>query len=180
MVGRLAPWKGQDVFLRAFAKAFPNGEATAVIAGSAMFGEDEFAVSVQTLVEGLCVAGRVTLAGFVDDVPALLSDTDVLVHASVLPEPFGQVIIEAMAAGCAVIASDAGGPSEIVTNEIDGLLVRPGDVEALGAALRRLLAGPELRQRLAKAGLERAEDFLPGKVAGQVAELQSRIVSAAG
>jgi glycosyltransferase involved in cell wall biosynthesis len=85
-----------------------------------------------------------------------------------------------MAAGCAVIASDAGGPSEIVTNEIDGLLVPPEDVEALGDAMRRLFSDPELRQRLAKAGLERAEDFLPGKVARQVAEFQSRIVSAAG
>ena len=61
---------------------------------------------------------------------------DMLVHASITPEPYGQVIVEAMHAGLPVIAASGGGPSEIVTDGVDGLLYPPGDVDVLCAALR--------------------------------------------
>ena len=68
--------------------------------------------------------------------------------ARVIPEPFGQVVVEGMAAGVPVIAADAGGPAEIVTDEVDGLLTPPGDVEALAAAMRRVHNDRALRRRL--------------------------------
>ena len=162
VVGRLAPWKGQDVFLRAFAEAFPTpSPVQGELVGAALFGEDDYAAALRLLVDDLGLAGRVELDGFVADVGARLARSDVLVHCSTMPEPFGQVVVEGMAAGLPVVAADAGGPAEVVTHEVDGLLVPPGDVAALAGALRRLDADPALRRRLAAAGLERATDFHP-------------------
>ena len=158
MVGRLAPWKGQDVFLRAFARAFPTGDAHAVVIGAALFGEDDYAAELSELADELGIVPRVEFTGHVDDVGAELRRLDVAVHASVTPEPFGQVVVEAMLSGVPVVASDAGGPAEIVTDGVDGLLAPVGDVGALAERLRRLAgddaSGPDWarRRRRAPAG----------------------------
>ena len=83
---------------------------------------------------------------------------DVIVHASDR-EPFGIVIVEAMALGKPVIAGDAAGPTEIITDGVDGFLSPYGDAAALGCALRRLLDDPALAQRLGAAARLRAQDF---------------------
>ncbi len=168
MVGRLAPWKGQDVFLRAFAAAFDDSSTRARIVGSALFGEEDYAADLRVLADELGIADRVTFVGFTADVEDELAGFDVLVHASVVPEPFGQVIVEGMAAGLAVVASDAGGPREIITDGVDGLLVEPGDPYALGRALRRLADDPALRSRLGAAALTRAADFAPEAISPQL------------
>jgi glycosyltransferase involved in cell wall biosynthesis/GT2 family glycosyltransferase len=159
MVGRLAPWKGQHVFLDAFAAAFADGAEEAVVVGSAMFGEDDYEASLHAQVERLGLDGRVRFAGFIDDVGPELARADCVVHASVIAEPFGQVVVEAMAAGRALIASDLGGPSEVVTDGVDGLLCPPDDPAALADRLRRLDADPELRMALGEAAAQRARDF---------------------
>ena len=63
--------------------------------------------------------------GFREDVWGELRDLDVLVHCSVMPEPFGQVVLEGMAAGVPVVASAAGGPAELVTSGVDGTARKP-------------------------------------------------------
>jgi glycosyltransferase involved in cell wall biosynthesis len=169
MVGRIAPWKGQDVFLRAFAEAFPAPSRTrAVLAGAALFGEEEFAARLDSLARALQIRDRVDFLGQVDDIEGLLADLDVLVHCSVLPEPFGQVIVEAMAAGVPVVAAAAGGPTEIVTDGVDGLLTAPGDAGDLAFALARLDLDPAARRRLAQGGFRRAADFAPELAARSV------------
>jgi glycosyltransferase involved in cell wall biosynthesis/GT2 family glycosyltransferase len=168
MLGRIAPWKGQDVFVRAFAAAFPDGPETATIAGSAMFGEHDFERSLRALVEELGLGTRLSFAGFVEDVSGLLAECDVVVHTSVIPEPFGQVVIEGMAAGLPVIATDAGGPTEIITRNVDGLLVPPGDVDALVTAMQQLAGDESLRGRLGTAGRRRAREYSPERVAREV------------
>jgi glycosyltransferase involved in cell wall biosynthesis len=145
IVGRLSPWKGQDVFLRAFAAAFPDGPERAVVVGAPLFGEDSFATRLHRLAGELGVADRVEFRGFREDVAGELSRLDVLVHASTLPEPFGQVVVEGMAAGLPVVAAAAGGPLEIVTDGVDGVLVPPGDPAALAARLRALAGDPRGR-----------------------------------
>jgi glycosyltransferase involved in cell wall biosynthesis len=82
-----------------------------------------------------------------------------------------------MAAGLPVVATWAGGPAEIITNEIDGLLVPPGDVPALTNALRRLLDDETLRQRLGKAARERAKDFAPAVIGAQVRGLYDQLLA---
>jgi glycosyltransferase involved in cell wall biosynthesis len=175
IVGRLSPWKGQDIFLDAFAKAFPGGEERALIVGSAMFGEDTFERQLRAQADRLGIADRVSFVGFARDVFGLLAEVDVLVHASTVPEPFGQVIIEGMAAGVPVIASAAGGPLEIVTHGVNGVLVAPGDAEALAAWLVQLAASPQLRAELAAQGRVRALDFAPERIAGALAAVYGRV-----
>ncbi len=86
-------------------------------------------------------------------------------HASTIPEPFGQVVVEAMAAGVPVVAADAGGPAEIITDGVDGLLYPMGDARSLAACLVRLAENSEMRRALCEAALLRAENFSPERVA---------------
>jgi glycosyltransferase involved in cell wall biosynthesis len=167
MIGRLAPWKGQDIFLNAFAMAFPHGQHHGVIVGESLFGEDEYGESLITLARELGIDTRVEFRGFRDDVDGELARMDIAVHASILPEPFGRVVVEAMAAAVPVIAANAGGPAEIISAGVDGLLYPPGDIEALADGLRRLAHDPGLRERLRTAGRERARDFAPDRVASE-------------
>ncbi len=181
MVGRLAPWKGQDVFLRSFAEAFgpASGQspARALVVGAALFGEDDYADALRQLVEELGVSAQVVLTGHRDDVAAILADADVLVHASIIPEPFGQVIVEGLLAGLPVVAADAGGPAEILDHERTGLLVPPRDVPRLAEALLRLRHDPVLAARLATAGRSAAEDYRPGPVARQLEAVYHEVVA---
>jgi glycosyltransferase involved in cell wall biosynthesis len=180
IVGRLAPWKGQDVFLKAFARAFGAGQEVAAIIGSAMFGDAEmrYADELQELTASLRIADRVEFRGFRADVWAELDQIDVLVHASVTPEPFGQVIVEAMLAGVPVIATAGGGPSEIVTDGVDGLLYPAGDVDALVAAMRRLRHDPALRASLVDSARIRAAQFSPQAAASSVMALYEQVLAA--
>lgn len=165
VVGRLAEWKGQHVFLEAFAQVFGGGPARARVVGAAMFGEQAYEKRLREQAVSLGIGDQVEFRGFRTDVAAELIEMDVVVHCSVLPEPFGQVVIEAMAVGCAVIASTEGGPGEIVTDGVDGLLVRPRDPAALATALRRLAGDSELRARLGSAGRATARHYRPEQTA---------------
>jgi glycosyltransferase involved in cell wall biosynthesis len=176
MIGRIAPWKGQDVFLRAFAKAFSETEARATLVGSAMFGEDGYETELRDLVQNLGIADRVEFRGFREDVFAELQRVDVLVHASVLPEPFGQVVVEGMAAGLPVVAARAGGPAEILIEGETGLLYSPGDVDELAMILRRLANDRQLRQELGMRGRAAAQMFSPERVAHQILDVYRHTV----
>lgn len=179
MVGRVARWKGQDVFLRAFAAAFPGGDAHATMIGAAVFGGDDlrFARELEALVTELDLGDRLTSLGAREDAERWLAAADVVVHASRSPEPFGQVIVEAMAAGAAVVATAGGGASELVDDGVDGLLVPPDDVDALAVALRRLAGDPDLRQRLGRAGRARVlERNDPARIGAEVAAVHQRAV----
>jgi glycosyltransferase involved in cell wall biosynthesis len=149
LVGRIAPWKGQLEFVRAFANAFPHDEARGRIIGAATFGNDEAYESViEEEIGRRGLHDRITLCGYRDDVPEQLSELSMLVHASTIPEPFGLVVAEAMASGLPVIASSSGGPAELISDRRNGLLVDPTDVDALAAAMRELADDAELRRRL--------------------------------
>jgi glycosyltransferase involved in cell wall biosynthesis len=165
MLGRIAPWKGQDLFLRAFAAAFPSGAERAVIVGSAMFGEEDFELELRELARELGVAERVEFRGFREDIWRELASLDVLVHASVIPEPFGQVVLEGMAAGLPVLAPDEGGPAEVVEDGRTGMLFASRDRDALAAGMRALAADAELRTRLGAAAREATAAYRPGAVA---------------
>lgn len=176
MVGRLAPWKGQHIFLRAFASVFRDQEAHARVIGSAMFGDDNYAVELPRLAERLGIDSQVDFRGFREDVWHELRELDVLVHASVVPEPFGQVVLEGMGVGLPVVATAAGGPAELIRHSIDGLLVPPGDIAALAKALRRLRDDPELGERLGAAALERSREFTPQHAAEGVLDVYRQVL----
>ena len=119
-----------------------------------------------------------TFRGFRADVPGELAALDVLVHASVQAEPFGQVIVEGMAAGLAVVATGAGGPAEIIDDGVDGLLVPPGDVGALADALRLLAADGERRAGLGRHARASAERYRTSVVVPQFAALYDDVRAA--
>jgi len=168
IVGRISPWKGQDVFLRAFAASALGRDDRARVIGGVLFGEEAYADTLPPLAAELGITDRVEFTGHVTDVAAQFGSLDIAVHASTIPEPFGQVVVEAMAAGVPVVATDAGGPSEIVTDEVDGLLYPMGDVVALGSCLSRLARDAELRARLVAAGRRTAAAYAPDVIAAQV------------
>jgi len=99
-----------------------------------------------------------------------------VVHASIIPEPFGQVVIEGMAAGRPVIASAAGGPLEIITDEVDGLLFPSGDVVELAERLRRLADDPTLAERLGRQAHIRSLDFSPARAGAAVTAVYRRVL----
>jgi glycosyltransferase involved in cell wall biosynthesis len=167
MLGRIAPWKGQDLFLRAFAAAFDGGSERAVIVGTPMFGEEPYERELHELVSQLGLSGRVEFRGFQEDIWRELARFDVLVHASVIPEPFGQVVIEGMAAGLAVIGPDQGGPAEVIADGETGRLFGAGDADSLAQAMAELRADPDQRRRLGARAKRAVERFRPQTLAGE-------------
>jgi glycosyltransferase involved in cell wall biosynthesis len=142
-VARLEAGKGLDVLLRAAAHL---PEATFAIAGD---GPER--VVLEALARALGVDERVRFLGFRNDVEALLAGCDVFVLPS-LDEGFPLSVLEAMAACRPVVASDVGGVPEAITHDETGLLVPPGNPDALAAALARLLDDAPTRRRLAISG----------------------------
>jgi glycosyltransferase involved in cell wall biosynthesis len=179
IVGRVAPWKGQHVFIDAFARAFPGGDARAVIVGAPLFGADEerYLAELHGLAGRHGLNGRLRFTGFVDDVDAELADLDVLVHASVVPEPFGQVVLEGMAAGLPVVAASPGGPAELISDGEDGLLYEAGDSAALAEALNTVAHDTALRHRLGAAAQRRSRDFGPAQVAERMREVYDGVLA---
>ncbi len=149
--GRITPWKGHDVLLRALALV---PEANAIFVGAE---EDAaFARTLRQLVANLGLTDRVSFLGFRNDVAQLMQKVDCIVHASTEAEPFGRVIVEGMLAQRPVIATRGGGAAEIIEDGESGLLVRPGDVAELVSAINRVLSEPEKAARMAMRGYARA------------------------
>lgn len=143
-VGRLAPLKGLDYLLEAWktvAATIPD--VTLVIVGN---GDLETDLKAQATALGL--DGRVVFAGFRTDIPALLARADLFVLSS-LWEGLPMAAIEAMAAGCPVVATAVGGTPEVVEHGNTGLLTSPRDADALAAAIFRLLSDHALSSALA-------------------------------
>jgi glycosyltransferase involved in cell wall biosynthesis len=177
MLGRLAPWKGQDLFLRSFAAAFPDGAERAVVVGTAMFGEQSYERGLVELVTELGLAGRVEFRGFREDIWRELAGFDVLVHASVIPEPFGQVVLEGMAAGLPVLAADEGGPAEIIADGKNGRLFRSGESASLAAAMRALRDDPGERRRIAEAARRSIAAYHPDAVGERLERVYAEVLA---
>lgn len=150
-VGRLKAPKDFSTLLRALAGLEPRSFEEALIVGS---GPDRSRVEQE--LSSLGLGGRVRVLGERQDVRTLLADSDVFVLSS-RSEGLPVSVLEAMAAGLPVVASDVGGLRELVVEGETGLLVPPADPEALAAALQGLLADRALRRRLGAAGRARAE-----------------------
>ncbi|GIG24551.1 glycosyltransferase [Cellulomonas denverensis] len=143
IAGRISPTKGQLEFLaaaRLLAGRYPQLRFRVI--GAALFAEQEYADRVRAAAQDPVLAGRVEFTGWVADPGAELDRLSVMVHASPVPEPFGQVVAEAMARGVPVVATSGGGVDEIVRPDDGaprGELVGAGDVAGLAAAVGRVL-----------------------------------------
>lgn len=154
LVGRLQPWKGQHVLLQAIAKLRRHGlDAAVLVVGGEAFGESAgFEAELRRLAEALRISPFVHFTGHVADPAPYIHASDACVNASD-GEPFGIVLLEAMAAGLPVVAVDRAGPREFVSSEATGLLVEEASPTALAGALARLAADPERARKMGRAGI---------------------------
>jgi glycosyltransferase involved in cell wall biosynthesis len=151
MVARFTHFKDHELLLRAFAQV--PGRTILRLAG-----DGETLEAAQKLADDLGIRERVEFAGARGDIPEILAQTDVFVLAS-RTETLPISILEAMRAGLPVIASDVGGVSEEVIDGETGLLVAPGSVDEMTAALTRLLSDKAMRIAMGRAGRRRFEQF---------------------
>lgn len=157
LIGRICPWKGQEVFLRAAARVLERRPRVRIyVVGAPLFGEDAFESDLRRLVTELGIAGHVEFTGFQRNMPEVIARLDLVVHASTIPEPFGQVVVQGMAAAKPVIATEGGGPSEILRDGVTGYLVPRGDPERLADRILDVLAQPAAAEVVARAGQQDA------------------------
>jgi glycosyltransferase involved in cell wall biosynthesis len=181
-VARLDPWKGVEIFLRAARQVVERvPDAHFLIVGDAPVGFERYRDGMVSLSGSLGLAKRVHFLGWryrLSDIPEVMAALTVLCHTPVRPEPFGLVAIEAMAVGCPVIAPLAGGPAEIVQEDVTGYLVPPGKTEAFADRICRLIQDPECRARMSFAGREHViRKYSSERFARRLAELYARVFS---
>lgn len=156
-VGRIHTWKGQAVLVAAAAALRARcPQVRFAIVGDIVPGQPEPRQVVEAAIAAHDLGDRVRLAGYRADTPAVMAALDILVLPSTSPEPFGLVVLEAMASGKPVVATAHGGPLEIIIDGACGRLVPPGDPAALAAAIEQLAGDPGLRTRWGVAARERA------------------------
>jgi len=156
VLGRLDPGKGQEVLLRAIPEvAKHNPDVLLVIAGDETAGEPGYKAYLEELSREIGVDRHVKFLPFTDDVPRLMAALDIFVLPS-FSETFGLVVIEAMAMEKPVIATNAGGLPEIITDGKTGLLIAPRNVEAVANAIEKILDDEKLRTSLAHAARQEA------------------------
>ncbi|MFH0731638.1 MAG: glycosyltransferase [Candidatus Omnitrophota bacterium] len=159
ILGRIDDWKGQDVFIRAAKltlEKFPY--AKFYIIGDDLTSKKAYLKELKKLRSDLQLDNSVIFTGWQKDINSVLKGLDVVVHASTDPEPFGLVIIEAMAAGKPIIATNIGAPPEIIQEGKTGFLSPPGDYKALARYINILLEDNELSQQMGRAGRLRVEE----------------------
>ena len=175
-VNRLDPQKGFPIAAAAFAKVTAElGDARLIVAGD---GRERETLGLLTD----AVRERVHLLGTIpnDRVPSLHAACEVFVASAWGQESFGIALVEAMAAGLPVVASDIPGYREVVDHGVEGLLVPPRDPEALAAGLVRVLTDPDGARRLGEAGRERARSYDWSIVVDRLEALYTRAIEAAG
>ncbi len=158
MVGRLRPWKGQEVFLRGAALLLVSRPDTRflIVGGDPFQVDDNYGKRLVQITQELELAESIIFTGQIEDVRPALAAMDVYVHPG-QPEPFGLVNIEAMAMAKPVVAFAHGALPEIVVNGETGHLVSPGDKRGMVQAIDMLLDEPQLAAEMGRAGRARVE-----------------------
>ena len=113
---------------------------------------------MQRLMTDLNLKDNIIITGFRSDVPQIMAASDLIVHSASEPEPFGRVVVEALAAQRPIIATAAGGVLDIVKDQETGLLVPPKDSKAMGEAIHCLIKDRERGQRMGELGHEDVKD----------------------
>jgi len=170
-IGRLHPQKGHYFLLEVageLVKKYPD--LVFLVIGKGYLDEE-----LKGKVESLNLRKKVLFLGDREDIPQLLAIMDIFVLTS-LREGFPNSLLEAMASSLPVVVTDVGGNRELVVDGESGLVVPPKDVPSLGRALSTLLEDEELRERMGKAGLERARNFSIEKMAAQTEQLYEELL----
>jgi len=177
MVARMQKWKGVHVFVRAMDRVRQRlPTASAVIVGGMHTLESDYVAFVDAEINRLGLSKCIHRVGFQANVPLWMQAMDVVVHASDR-EPFGMVILEAMALGKPVVAGAEGGPREIITDEVHGLFAPYGDDQRLAAQVYRYIDEPGLAHRISGNAPRRAADFNRSNYANRLSGALRELVS---
>lgn len=172
VIGNVKPWKGQEVVVRAMGllrDKYPD--LACVFVGDTSNAERDYLGRIDALVTELGLTGRIKTTGYRGDIADFVAALDIQVHASIAPEPFGRVLLEAMALSKPLVASGGGAVPEIVVDGETGLIFEPGAPEDLARCLRILLDDPELGQAMGRAGYARLQERF--NIAANVRETQN-------
>lgn len=156
MVGNIKAWKGQETVVRAVAQLrelFPA--IGCLLIGGIAPDQEPFAAGLRGLISELQLEDRIVITGYRKDVADCIDALDVVVHASIDPEPFGRVLLEAMALRKPLVASGGGGVPEIVEDGITGLIFRSGDSQDLARCIANLVRNPAQAASMGNAGYDR-------------------------
>ncbi len=153
-VAQCIPEKGLIVFLDAAAKIVHMHDRSQFL----IVGDGPLLEKLKNLSSDLGLGGRVSFLGLRNDVQRILQATDIFVLCSLWQEAFAFSLLEAMAAGCPVVASNIGAIPESVKDGETGILFPPGDAEAAAKAIKKLLDDEGLRRRMSLAARKRVED----------------------
>ena len=178
MLGRMAHWKGQLLGLRALASLRTSRPLGVTVAGGTWFGETAHQEKIRRFARehpGL----RIDVPGHVDEVVELIDRHDVLLHTSLLPEPFGQVVVQGLARARVVVAADSGGPAEVITHGDDGLLYRTGDQDDLARTLEQVAAGGPQPVAIRENAVRTARRYRPERTAERLRSVLEHVTAAA-
>ena len=157
--GRVTNWKGQKEFLRAAIQLLPEFPNLRVyVVGDASDGDQRYFEECREIARASDYRDNFVFTGRVSDVASFYRKCTVVVHASTWPEPFGMVLIEAMAEARPVVASIHGAASEIVQDGDDGYVVDPGDPNAMAARIMELLSIPARSLEMGSRGRNKVLD----------------------
>jgi glycosyltransferase involved in cell wall biosynthesis len=179
MAGRVARWKGQSVFAEAARLILEKHANVKFVAVGGVFDKDVFYMDqFKKKVRDLGIESKFIINDFRSDMPSVLAAYDIFVLPSTWPEPFGLVLVEAMASGKPAVATAPGGPSEIVVDGETGYLVPPSSPEDIAAAIEKLLPDPQKCRRMGEAGRERAcKMFTISRYAQEFEDLYAKVLS---
>ena len=179
-IGQLGLRKGQDVLAEAAAQLAAEGDQNThfVLVGERHSQKQEsidYDRAITTAFEQPGLTGRLHRLGYREDIPWLMNEADLLVHPA-KQEPLGRVLLEAIASGLPIVATDVGGTAEIVTHEVSALLVPASDSSTLANAIKRALGDQSLRQSLAEAArLQALAQFTSEQAAERMATLWQKL-----
>ncbi len=180
MAGRIAAWKGHGLFLEMAAQLTAQVPGIHfLVAGDAVTARDRaWKNSLLAQVKQLHLTERVHFIGVRQDMPQVMAALDVLVHPSLIPEPWGMVVLEAMAAGKPVVATGHGGPAEMICHGETGYLVPPHAPDTLAACVRALLSTPEMGRQMGMAGRRRCVAYFGVERTSQlIQDIYDRIIA---
>lgn len=164
VVARLQRWKGIHHVIDALSLLVNAGHKPRLaVVGGAHGREPDYGVQLTGRIASLGLGDRVVMVGFQSRAEHWIGAADIFVHGAE-GEPFGMALVEAMAMGKPVVAVDSGGPAEIVTHDENGLLAARAQADLLAAEIEKLIESPELRTRLAKQAVVRAQAFSPERL----------------
>lgn len=153
MAGRINRWKGQKLFIDMAEYVIKKNENVEfLIAGSAYMGEELLEEELKKYILEKGLDSKVKLLGQVDNMDIFYDKIDIFVLPSIKPEPFGLVVIEAMDRAIPTIATNHGGPVEIIDNNVNGFLVDYKDCKEMSEIVLKLLKDSKLRKNIALSG----------------------------